>query len=83
MVPVVEANAADCLHLSGSYKGWCTSTRSCRAACTQEDSNNGDGKCQDTVPARCWCIKKNCNMPPDKGGIGATAASGSGLVKKE
>ncbi|KAF8690488.1 hypothetical protein HU200_040844 [Digitaria exilis] len=77
---------ASCSHLSANYKGWCTSTHSCRTTCTREDENNGDGNCSDTVPARCWCIKKNCSVSeeaaPDEGGTGVAAASGDGQVKR-
>ncbi|KAF8732008.1 hypothetical protein HU200_015959 [Digitaria exilis] len=82
MVPV----EATCSRLSGTYRGWCTSTRSCRKACSFEAPYDYyDGKCQGTFPARCWCIGDRCPgaAAPDEGGDGVAAARGGCLVKKE
>ncbi|OEL17125.1 hypothetical protein BAE44_0021856 [Dichanthelium oligosanthes] len=60
-----------CSHLSGEFKGWCSSTRKCRNACLLESYDNIDGKCRGFLPARCWCISNICSPA-------AAAASESG-----
>ncbi|RCV18396.1 hypothetical protein SETIT_3G298000v2 [Setaria italica] len=66
-----------CSHLSGDFKGWCTSTRKCQNVCLLESYDNIDGKCQGWFPARCWCISNICSpaaaAAPETGGGGASA----------
>ncbi|KAF8666304.1 hypothetical protein HU200_053663 [Digitaria exilis] len=45
-----------CSHLSGTYKGCCTSIAKCQNVCAFKSYDYYDGKDQGFLPARCCCI---------------------------
>ncbi|WVZ57887.1 hypothetical protein U9M48_008222 [Paspalum notatum var. saurae] len=72
---LVEADDYNCYKLSGTFKGWCSSSSKCSNTCSNSEDLFG-GKCQGWLPARCWC--RTC--PNAAAAAPATIESGGGAT---